>query len=222
MADHDRAAVMRVLICDDHPVVRDGLRLLLAELGVEVVGEVSTGEEAVDTAMTLEPDVVLMDLHLPGISGIEATRAIRSARPEVGVLVLTMLDDDSALLGSLRAGAHGYLLKGAGHADVERALIAVAHGDVVVSRNVAARLRASLDAGGRSAPFPELGAREHEVLDLAARGRSNEEIARVLFLSVKTIRNHISAILSKLGVDNRAAAIALARDAGMGQPPASA
>lgn len=209
---------MRVLICDDHPVFRDGLRLLLGELGAEVVGESATGEEAVDAAIELLPDVVVMDLHLPGLSGIEATRAIRTAQPGIGVLVLTMLDDDTTLLAALRAGANGYLLKGAGHADVGRALTAVANGDMMVAAEVAQRLRAGLDGAHAATPFPQLSRREQEVLDLVARGRSNEQIARALFLSVKTVRNNVSAILTKLGVDNRAAAVALARDGGLGRP----
>lgn len=209
---------MRVLICDDHPVFRDGLRLLLGELGVEVVGEAATGEEAVDTAAEVVPDVVVMDLHLPGISGIEATRTIRAANPGVGVLVLTMLDDDTTLLAALRAGANGYLLKGAGHADVERALAAVANGDMMVAADVAQRLRAGLDGGSSTAPFPELSRREREVLELLARGQPNEQIAAALFLSVKTVRNNVSAIFTKLDVENRAAAVALARDAGLGRP----
>lgn len=209
---------MRVLICDDHPVFRDGLRLLLGELGVEVVGEAATGEEAVDNAAELAPDVVVMDLHLPGISGIEATRAIRAANPGVGVLVLTMMDDDTSLLAALRAGANGYLLKGAGHADVERALAAVANGDMMLAADVAQRLRAGLSGGSSTVPFPELSRREREVLELMARGQRNEQIAAALFLSVKTIRNNVSAIFTKLDVENRAAAVALARDAGLGRP----
>ena len=209
---------MRVLICDDHPVVRDGLRLLLGELGVEVVGESATGEEAVSAAIELRPDVVVMDLHLPGLSGIEATRAIRAAQPGIGVLVLTMLDDDTTLLAALRAGANGYLLKGASHADVERALAAVANGDMMVAADVAQRLRAGLDGAHAAAPFPQLSRREQEVLELLARGHPNEQIAGALFLSVKTVQNNVSAILTKLGVDNRAAAVALARDAGLGRP----
>ena len=209
---------MRVLICDDHPVFRDGLRLLLGELGAEVVGESATGEEAVDAAIELLPDVVVMDLHLPGLSGIEATRAIRTAQPGIGVLVLTMLDDDTTLLAALRAGANGYLLKGAGHADVGRALAAVANGDMMVAAEVAQRLRAGLDGAHAATPFPQLSRREQEVLDLVARGRSNEQIARALFLSVKTVRNNVSAILTMLGVDNSASAVALARDGGLGRP----
>lgn len=210
---------MRVLICDDHPVFRDGLRLLLTELGIDVVGEAGTGEEAIELATDLSPEVVVMDLHLPGISGIDATRAIRAAQPQTGVLVLTMLDDDAALLAALRAGASGYLLKGAGHTDVDRALAAVAHGDVMVAAEVAQRLRAGL-AGTAATPFPQLSRREHEVLDLLARGHTNDQIARALFLSVKTVRNNVSVLFTKLGVDNRAAAVAAARDAGMGQTTA--
>ena len=208
---------MRVLVCDDHPVFRDGLRLLLAELGVDVIAEASTGEEAIAAASELSPDVVVMDLHMPGMSGIEATRAIHQAQPSVGVLVLTMLDDDAALLAALRAGASGYLLKGAGHADVERALSAVANGDVMIAADVAQRLRAGLERAHSDAPFPQLSRREQEVLELVARGRSNEQIARSLFLAVKTVRNNVSAIHTKLGVDSRAAAVAVARDAGLGR-----
>lgn len=211
---------LRVLICDDHPVFRSGLRLLLGELGVEVVGEAATGEEAVDLSERLEPDVVVMDLHLPGISGIEATRAIRTRRPETGVLVLTMLDDDAGLVAALRAGAGAYVLKGANHDDVERALVAVANGDVMIAADVAHRLRMSLDRIHRAVPFPQLSEREQEVLELLARGRSNDQVARALFLSVKTVRNNVSAILAKLAVGSRAAAVALARDAGLGAPQA--
>ena len=209
---------LRVLLCDDHPIVRDGLRLLLGELGMDVVGEAATGEEAVDSAAALLPDVVVMDLHLPGMSGGEATRVIKQRHPQVGVLVLTMLDDDAALLASLRAGANAYLLKGAAHADVERALTAVARGDVIVTAEVAHRLRSGLQLGSDRAPVPGLSRRETEILELVARGETNEQIARSLSLSVKTVRNNVSAIFTKLGVNSRAAAVAVARDAGLGQP----
>lgn len=209
---------LRVLLCDDHPVVRDGLRLLLDELGMEVVGEAATGEEAVAAAAELGPDVVVMDLHLPGMSGVEATRTIKSRQPDVGVLVLTMLEDDAALLASLRAGADAYLLKGAAHADVERALQAVARGDVMVAAEVAHRLRSGLESDNRPAPFPGLSRREAEVLERVARGETNEQIARALLLSVKTVRNNVSSIFTKLGVTTRSAAVATARDAGMGRP----
>ncbi|MHB1288076.1 response regulator [Georgenia sp.] len=205
---------MRVLLCDDHPVFLDGMRLLLTELGHEVIGEAPTGEDAVVVAAALHPDVVVMDLHLPGISGVEATRAITSQDPSVRVLVLTMVEDDATLLAALRAGARGYVLKGAGHEEVERALLSVAHGDLVVSVRVADGLRSGLRAP--SSAFPELSRREQEILELVSRGRSNEQIAMALFLSVKTVRNNVSGILSKLGVASRAEAVARARDLGVG------
>ena len=212
---------LRVLLCDDHPIVRDGLRLLLGELGADVVGEAASGEEAVEAAAALQPDVVVMDLHLPGMSGVEATRVIKAQHPQVGILVLTMLDDDAALLASLRAGANAYLLKGAAHADVARALTAVARGDVMVTADVAHRLRSGLQLGSEPAPFPGLSRRETEILERVARGDNNEQIARSLMLSVKTVRNNVSSIFMKLGVSSRAAAVALARDAGRGRPLAS-
>lgn len=202
---------MRVVICDDHPVYREGLRLLLEELGTEVVGEVGDGETAVTMAAELKPDVVVMDLNLPGINGVEATRRIIGADPQVGVLVLTMIEEDATLFAALRAGARGYLLKGAGHADVHRALAGVARGDAVLSGPVAERLRYGLGgATPNSVAFPQLTHREAEVLDQIALGRTNDQIAQTLFLSVKTVRNNVSAILSKLNVGSRAEAVAVA------------
>lgn len=218
-ARSESAAPLRVVVCDDHEVLREGLCLLLSELGMQVLADVGRGEEAVAAAASLQPDVVIMDLHLPTMSGIEATRSIRARCPDVAVLVLTMLDDESALLGALRAGAGGYVLKGAGRQDLERAVTGVAHGDLVISSAVSARLRGSLDRPGAPSPFPQLGDREREVLELMARGATNERIAQALVVSVKTVRNNVSSILSKLGVDHRAAAVALARDAGLGRPP---
>ena len=186
------------------------MRLLLDELGHEVF-EAGTGEEAVALCSETAPDIVVMDLHLPVMSGVEATRAIVHRRPDVGVLVLTMVDDDATLVAALRAGARGYLLKGAGHAEVARALDAVASGDIVVSARVADGLRSGLTAP--TSAFPGLSRREAEVLDLMSRGRNNEQIAAGLFLSVKTVQNNVSAILSKLGAATRAEAVAKARDA---------
>ncbi|MFC6706228.1 response regulator [Flexivirga alba] len=200
---------MKILLCDDHPVVRDGMRLLLTELSHDVI-EAETGEEAVALVDTEQPDLVVMDLHLPGMTGVEATRTITRSRPQLGVLVLTMVADDATLVAALRAGARGYLLKGAGHAEVARAIDAVAHGDVVVSAQVASGLRAGL--APPSSAFPELTRREAEVLELLGRGRSNEQIAAGLFLSVKTVRNNVSAILVKLRVSSRAEAVARVRD----------
>lgn len=207
---------MRVLLCDDHPVFRDGMRLLLTELGHDVVGEAATGEEAVTLAEQCRPDVVVMDLHLPGMSGVEATRAVLLANPAIRVLVLTMVDDDATILAALRAGARGYLLKGAGHTEVDRAIAAVAAGDLVVGGAAAGAFTGALTAVRDPQTFPQLSRREHEILELMARGRTNEQIASALFLSSKTVRNNVSAIFAKLGVPNRGAAIAQARDAGLG------
>ncbi|RCK71224.1 DNA-binding response regulator [Desertihabitans brevis] len=209
---------MRVLLCDDHPVFRDGLRLLLEELGVETVAEAGTGEEALEAVARTAPDVVVMDLHLPGMGGLEAIRVLSRRHPQVRVLALTMLEEDATVLAALRAGASGYLLKGAGHAEIRLALDAVVGGSLVVGAPVVDRVRASLGAG--AAPvLPQLTGREREVLELMSRGRSNEHIAEVLVLSVKTVRNLVSNILAKLGAASRAQAVAIARDAGLGRPP---
>lgn len=208
---------LRVVVCDDHPVFRDGLRLLLDELGYQVIAEATTGEEAVELVARLSPDVVLMDLHLPGqLSGVDATRRITTADPGIGVLVVTLLDDDAALFAALRAGARGYLLKGASHADLRHALDSVARGDTVLAGPVGERLRRGLATVRDTRPFPRLTAREFEILELVCRGRSNEQIARTLFLSPKTVRNNVSVVLSKLGATTRADAIARGRDAGVG------
>ena len=208
---------MRVLICDDHPVYRRGLRALLGELDdVDVVGEAATGEEAVALVEQTTPDVVMMDLHLPGVTGVEATRRILSRHPGVGVLVLTMFDDDRYLASALRAGARGYLVKGADHDEILRALTSVARGEVMLGRAVSSRLATALGDPAAADAFPELTSREREVLELAAAGLSNQQVAARLFLSPKTVRNNVSAILAKLGAQTRAEAIARARDAGVG------
>jgi DNA-binding NarL/FixJ family response regulator len=208
---------MRVLICDDHPVYRRGLRALLGELDdVDVVGEAATGEEAVALVDRVGPDVVMMDLHLPGVNGVEATRRILSRHPGVGVLVLTMFDDDRYVASALRAGARGYLVKGADHDEIHRALTSVARGEVLLGQAVSSRLAAALGDPAAADAFPELTSRERDVLELAAAGLSNQQIAARLFLSPKTVRNNVSAILAKLGSVTRAEAIARARDAGVG------
>jgi DNA-binding NarL/FixJ family response regulator len=210
--------MIRVLVVDDHPVYRDGLALALAAAStVEVVGAVGDGADAVEAVETLAPAVVLMDLHMPGENGVEATRRIVAAHPEVAVLVLTMLEDDGSLFAAMRAGARGYLLKGAGRAEIERAVLTVAAGEVVFSAGIAERVLAFFSAGARTDPFPELTDREREVLDLVARGLTNAEIARRLVLSAKTVRNHVSNVFAKLQVAGRAEAVARARGAGLGE-----
>ncbi|PZU39350.1 MAG: DNA-binding response regulator [Microbacterium sp.] len=203
---------MRVLLCDDHPVYRDGLRSLFEELGVEVVAEAGTGEEALMLTASCRPDVVVMDLSMPGIGGVEATRRIVAAYPLVRVLALTMIDDDATVLAALRAGASGYLLKGAGHAEISGALANVAQGGVIIAPEVARGVRAGMQP---AEPFPQLTPREREVLGMVSRGRTNEHIAETLGLSIKTVRNIVSSVFAKLGVSTRAQAVAVARDHGL-------
>ncbi len=211
---------LRVLIADDHPVFRYGLRALIAaDPGMELVGEATDGEEAVALVSTLQPDVVLMDLNMPGMNGIEATRRITPASPSVGVLVVTMLDDES-VFAAVRAGARGYLLKGAEAAETLRAIRAVGNGEVIFSPGVARRVMEYWGAPKPPAPpeaFPELSEREREVLDLIARGLTNAAVAERLVITPKTVRNHISNIFSKLQVAHRSEAIVRAREAGLGQ-----
>jgi DNA-binding NarL/FixJ family response regulator len=210
---------VRVLVVDDHPLYREGLVGAISTMaGKEVVGEAGDGEEAVRLTAALEPDVVVMDLHMPGMNGVDATRAVTARHPEVAVLVLTMLEGDDSVFAAVRAGARGYLLKGADRAEINRALDAVAHGEVVFSSSIAARVLAYFAGGGTAAatPFPELTEREREILDLVARGLTNAEIARRLVVSDKTVRNHVSNVFTKLHVSGRAEAVARARDAGLG------
>lgn len=219
LAGSPLSTATRVLVVDDHPVYRDGLITALAPVtAIEVVGSVGDGEEAVAAVGRLAPDVVLMDLHMPGTNGIESTRRITADHPGVAVLVLTMLEDDGSLYAAMRAGARGYLLKGAGRAEIERSVLAVAAGEVVFSAGVAARVLSFFVAGAQPAatPFPQLTDREREVLDLVARGLTNAEVARRLVLSAKTVRNHVSNVFAKLQVAGRAEAVARARDAGLG------
>ena len=210
---------VRVVIADDHPLFREGLRTLLADLGADVVAEAADGSEAVAAVATHRPDVVLMDLRMPVVSGIEATERISRDHPDVSVLVLTMSEDTASLQAALSAGARGYLLKEAGKDDVGRALDAVLRGELVVGAGVAGRMRAAVARGREDSPFPQLTEREQEMLELVARGLDNNAIAQRLFLAEKTVRNRVSAVLSKLDAPSRAAAIALARDAGLGTDP---
>jgi DNA-binding NarL/FixJ family response regulator len=211
-------APIRVLIADDHPLFRDGLAALLTDgPGTEPAGAAATGTDAVDLARENQPDVVLMDLHMPVMNGIEATRRIVASCPQTAVLVLTMFDDDDSVLSALRAGARGYLLKGASREQIRCAIHAAASGEIIFGAQLAARMLACFTAASPSPPFPQLTGRERQVLDLLAQGRANTAIATRLSLSHKTVRNHVSNILAKLQVTDRAQAIIQARDAGMGQ-----
>ena len=211
---------LRVLLADDHPVFRRGLRMLLDAQpeGAEIVGEACNGMEAVELARELQPDVVVMDLQMPELNGIEATQRIVEESPHIGVLVLTMFEDDESVFAAMRAGARGYLLKGAEQEDMLAAIRSVAAGQVVVGPSVAKRLLGYLSAPpGRNTPFPDLTPREREILDRVAQGHSNHAIARGLGVASKTVANHMSAVLTKLQVATRAEAIILARDQGLGR-----
>ena len=211
---------IRVLIADDHAAFRSGLAALLATVaGLVVVGEAADGREAVAASATVHPDVVLMDLTMPGTGGIEATRQIAEQAPHVAILVLTMDADDEAVLAAVRAGARGYVLKGARRAELVRAIRAVVAGEAIFGAGIAGRLAgylAGAQSGTASTSFPELTEREREILALIAAGHSNAEITNRLVLSPKTVRNHVSNVFAKLGVRSRAEAIVRAREAGLG------
>ncbi|MGY1834988.1 response regulator [Blastococcus sp. SYSU DS0510] len=211
---------LRVVVADDHPVYRDGLAMLLDSVpGLAVVGTAADGEAAVALALAEQPDVVVMDVQMPGIDGIEATRRVTSASPSVGIVVLTMSEDDGTVFAAVRAGARGYLLKGADQEEVVRAITTVANGGAVFGAALARRIGEFFASGptGPETVFPQLTAREREVLDLVAAGRSNAQIAAALYLSPKTVRNNVSNVLAKLQVTDRAQAIVRARDAGLGR-----
>jgi DNA-binding NarL/FixJ family response regulator len=213
-------AQLRILVVDDHPVFRMGLVALLSSLdGLVVVAEAESVATAIAAVDRHDVDVVMMDLHLGEESGVEATRQIIARHPDVGVLVVTMIDDEDTVFAAMRAGARGYLLKGAGPVEIERALRAVAAGEFLLAPAVAARAMPLMIGGARRGPvaFPSLTDREREVLELVAQGLDNLRIARRLGVSDKTVRNHLSNVLNKLGVADRAAAIAKARDAGLGE-----
>lgn len=211
---------LRVLLVDDHPVFLAGLRNLLeADPRTEVIAEAATGAEAIALAAQTQPDAVVMDLQLPDRNGVEVTRTITHTSPHIGVLVLTMYDDEDSVFAAMRAGARGYLVKGAAPGDILQAIIAVGSGTAVFGPSIARRLIDYFAAQATVAPpvpFPELTDREREVLDLIASGASNTAIAERLFLSAKTVRNHVSNIFAKLQVADRAQAIVRARKAGLG------
>lgn len=208
-----------MLVVDDHPVFRAGMVTVLQDLdGIEVVGQAADGAEAIEQVAALRPDVVLMDLRMPGVGGLEATARLRVERPDVAVVVLTMDSDDDSVFAALRAGARGYLLKEADGLDIERAVQAAAQGEAVFGSGVAERVLGFFTSVRRpeASPFPHLSPRELEVLELIAQGLDNQQIARRLVLSDKTVRNRVSDVLGKLHARNRAEMVALARDAGLG------
>ncbi|MFN8455834.1 MAG: response regulator transcription factor [Anaerolineae bacterium] len=209
---------IRILIADDHPMFRFGLRALLAaETDTEVVGEATDGQEAVSLAASLKPDLILMDINLPQLNGIEATRQILKQNPGIGVLIITMFEDDT-IFAALQAGARGYILKGAEGEETLRAIRAAANGEAIFSPAVSQRLShffARSSTQTTNLPFPDLTARERDILRLIAQGLTNAAIADRLFLSPKTVRNQVSLIFSKLQVADRAQAIVKAREAGL-------
>ena len=211
---------IRVLIVDDHPLFRDGMHGLLDSVpDTEVVGEAASGEEAITLAENLQPDVILMDIKMPGINGLQAMREILHTSPHIRILIVSMLEDDDSVFAAMRAGARGYVPKGANQAEMLRAIRVVANGEAIFGPGIAQRLIGFFSASRSSvAPriFPALTVRESEVLELIAQGRTNEEIAEKLVLSLKTVRNHVSNIFSKLQVADRAQAILRAREAGLG------
>lgn len=215
---------IQVIIVDDHPMFRGGLRALLTtDPGMEVVGEANDAETAITLVEQLQPDVVIMDIQLPAISGIEATRRVQDMSPHIGILVVTMFEDDYSVFAAMRAGARGYVLKDANEDDILRAIRSIARGEAIFSPTIARRVMdyfaATSSTELKAVPrrsFPELTERERELLNLIARGESNTQIAETLVVSPKTVRNHISSIFSKLQVAGRAEAIIKARDAGLG------
>ena len=211
---------VRVFIADDHPFYREGVRTMLSvATGIEIVGEAASGDETITQVESLQPDVILMDLKMPGVNGIEATRRILHTSPHIGVLVLTMFEADESVFAAMRAGARGYLLKDVGQEELVRAVKAVNRGEAIFSPAIAERLIhyfAALRPAAADLAFPELTDREREILQLIAQGHGNPEIAERLVLRTKTVQNHVSNIFSKLQVADRAQAIVRAREAGLG------
>lgn len=215
---------IKVLIADDHVFYREGVRALLSNVPeVEVVGEANNGEEAIAQTSELQPNVILMDLKMPGMNGIDATRKINETQTNIGVLVITMFDDDDSVFAAMRAGARGYLLKDADKDEVVRAIVAVERGEAIFSPAIAKRMMQYFSAPSASSQknqpdeFAELTEREYEILDLIAQGDNNTVIANKLSLSIKTVQNYVSSILTKLQVADRSQAIVRAREAGLGK-----
>ncbi len=210
---------IRVVIADDHPVVREGLSALLDSVpSITVAGIAGTGREAVQAAVRLRPQVLILDIQMPELSGIAAAAEIVRVAPDVAVLMLTMFDDDDSVFAAMRAGARGYVLKGAQQDEIVRAIHAVAAGEAIFGPGIARRVLGLVSAPPAvGAPFPELTGREREVLDLIASGARNAEIARRMSIAPKTVANHVSAIFAKLQVADRGEAIIAARDAGLGR-----
>ncbi len=211
---------LRVLIADDHPLFRHGLSALVnACPDFRIIGEATTGDEAITQAAKLQPDVILMDIQMPGINGIEATRRILQTLPNIRILIVTMFEDDASVFTAMKAGARGYVLKDAQKDALLSAIRSVSRGEAIFSPAIATRLMDFFAAPRPLAPpqaFPDLTEREHEILTLIAQGRSNTDIANQLVLSPNTVRNYVSSIFSKLQVADRAQAIVRAREAGMG------
>ena len=212
---------VRILLVDDHPIYRDGLELLLGSIpGFEVVAAVGDGAEAITAASEHRPDVIVMDIQMPVMDGIEATKRIVAEDGSAGIIVLTMSEDDESVFQAMRAGARGYLLKAASQEDIAQAIRSVAGGGVIFGASLASRIGeffARASAPASATPFPQLTPREREILDLIAAGRTNPQIAQALFLSPKTVRNHVSMIFTKLHVDDRGGAVVVAREAGLGK-----
>jgi DNA-binding NarL/FixJ family response regulator len=211
---------VRILIADDHQIFRDGMRMLLeTENGLMLVGEAETGTDAIRLTGELEPDVILMDLQMPEIDGIEAVRQILSKHPGIKILMLTMFDDDHSVFSAMRAGARGYVLKGMRRNEMLRAVWSIAEGEAIFSPAIASRMIdffSKLQPPASAGLFPELTVREREVLALLARNYKNSDIAQEMVISGKTVRNHISTILTKLQAGSREEAARRARDAGLG------
>ena len=216
---------IRVLIADDHALFREGVNAILKSVpDIELVGEAGTGQEALTLASDLQPDVILMDIQMPDLNGVDVTERILRTRPDAGIIILTMLEDDDSLFSAIRAGARGYVLKGADKAEMLKSIRAVAEGEALFGPAIATRLL-NLFHDGPSLPqkdppstlFPELTDREREILAYVARGDTNSKIAEQLSISLKTVRNHVSSIFNKLQVTNRAQAAIRGRDAGLGK-----